>query len=72
MQTSIHLFLAKSTKTFEKKLRKKVKNTLEKIERINEEENKAIGDLDVKLEADCNNERGFRGNYCSTLFLFAV
>ncbi len=48
---------AKSTKTFEKKLREKVKNTLEEIERINEEEDKALGDLDVKLEADYDSKQ---------------
>ncbi len=41
---------AKSTRTFEKKLREKVKNIIEEIEKINEKEDKALRDLGVKLE----------------------
>lgn len=48
---------AKSTRTFKKKLREKVKSILEEIERINEEEDKALGDLDVKLESDYDSKQ---------------
>ncbi len=51
MQTSILLFGLKAQKLSEEETeRKKVKNTLEEIERINERKIN-LGDLDVKLES---------------------
>jgi chaperonin cofactor prefoldin len=47
---------AKSTRTYKRKLREKVRNILDEIEKINEEEDRALGDLDVNLESDYNSQ----------------
>lgn len=47
---------AKKTKTYEKKLREKVKSIIEEIEKINEED-KALGDIDVNLEANYDSKQ---------------
>ncbi len=47
---------SKSTRTYKKKLREKVRDILNEIERINEEEDRTLSELDVNLEADYDSQ----------------